>query len=249
MVRVENITASMEIFGQKLEYENGKVVIKNSKDAANSISKQDESFIIEAFEKAVNDQNFSNEKKEKDITDAIEKNPGRSKYRIVYSENHWIEVRLKNVKVDEISTDEVNPYGYTEQLMESVYPAYTGKYYNIYEMIEKNAVSISKNSISQYATFTTGWTKTTISDVRNGQASGGVIMIQNSGKYINRSETTSNSAPCEVESQVVFSISGSVGVTLYGVFNMSVTTGVNWTQYAIIRTDLKVVRKYGAYYM
>lgn len=85
----------------------------------------------------------------------------------------------------------------------------------------------------------------------NGASAGGYMQVSNFAKYINVSDCDYYVQPalwCEAESQVVYSWSGSVGVSLAGTFSFSISAGASWTGYVVLRASLVQEHIYHGYY-
>lgn len=259
ILKVDRIIKHMEKTGQKLEIIDGKVQIVDPNNLENGISDEDKVFIIHTFEKQIQKQRatkqsiISKEKVKYNIQRAMEENPNRREYRIDYGQDTWVKVKVSTEKIEKISDDKVRTYGYSEQQVDRTDVGTLGKYTTSYELAEFDGVYYSKNWIEQTCTFSNSWKHAHIDSARNGQSAYGAITIANSGKYINVADADYNVDPkqrCDVESQVVFTVSGSVGYTFVGVFSFSVNVGASWTQYAILRTATSgVILKYAGLYI
>lgn len=261
IAKVDYILKEMLKTGQQVDLVNNEIQIINPPNLTNAISKDDEQTVINYFKESLSNQSakvkkVSQEERMNDIKQSIENNPNRSKYRIDYPDGSWIQASSTLEKVDTITSDEVKTEGNLSYPHEvevgsgTSYPG-DGEYIHKYTITENYGQSgYALNWIQVDYTVSNGQHHVHINNAHNGQDSGIGVGVQNSGKYINIVDTDYSQDPttwCEAESQVVFGVTGSVGLSLFGVLSFSVNVGYNWTQYAITRESLVAQHDYAAY--
>ncbi len=254
IVKIERITKEMESTSQKVDIVEGKVQITNPANTKSKISKNDGDFLVNYLSKYTKVKFKSNKEKMKMLTDTMQKNPGRSIYRIQYDDGSWAEARSTTTRLDKISDDSVKVYGnivYPNETLVQLksIPYGNATYAHSYELIEADPIHYSKNMISVNYTTTTE-PRVHINSAGSAQSSYGLITITNACKYINISDATIPDQPtkAEAENQVIYQFTGSGGVTLKGVFSISVNAGLSWTQYAIARLSVDAQWDYAAWY-
>lgn len=247
-----------------MDVEDGNIKVIDSykneiKTYKGNVSNSNIRYIKNIFETTINGNEIINhETVINDMNQVMSSNPGRSNYKVNYENGSWAEVNITLEKVDSIDNNQVNTYfsnakfpnekeiGSEEWYLED------GTYNYEYELKEYMGVYYAKNLISVNFTVSDNNACVIINSCHTGQSAGGIITVANASKNVNVNSCKRNQNPtlwCEANNQVVFNVSGSVGLNLTGDLSISVTAGQSWTQYAIIRISLVAAHSYAAYYI
>lgn len=156
------------------------------------------------------------------------------------------------------SQDEIRSSGYKQSIEEVMWiHDYENGYYNTDYVMEQYGAGntyYAKIWIKQYYTISAGgqsapYGKIHIDSIQGGQSAAGIIGVNNGDKSISRTDTPYNSSytiPARVENEAIYNITGSIGISLFGPFSFSVSTGGTWTQYAIMETYIGKINKIAA---
>lgn len=258
IIRIEKITKEMEVNGQTIDLVNGEATISREKENKREISKEDEKFYIELAKNKIKFDNKmpkeSYEEKKEQLLKMMQENPGRHKYRITYEDGSWYECVFSAKQIDTEKNTETKTYGYEDVEVATFYFPWSGDgtYYYDYEFRELSAAgSYAKVYIGENITVSNNGYNVHVNYGQASQASYGNIGIANHAMYVHVNDTDYYQDPtlwCYVENSVVFARSGSVGVTLGGIFSFSITAGANWTQSAYIKTSLSALHHFARVY-
>lgn len=256
-IRLNKISEELEKNSQKIDIVNGEAQIIDSDKTTSSISKTEEEFIIDYVNKEKDKKHITHDAKMKALEKLIKKYPDRSEYKIEFEDDSWVKVISTLERVDPIDNDSIKAYGNipfpNEKLVTIKAIPSDGTYLHTYTLIENNASNYAKNAITVNYTCSGGLTNTHINSAIGAQSSMGLIMITSYSKEITHSNTIVvngvTTTYAEAYNSVLFSFSGSVGITLMGVFNIGISPGVTWTQFAITRLGQLSQRDYAGYFI
>lgn len=174
-----------------------------------------------------------------DINSLIKQHPNQNKYVVQYPDGSSISATIDpGTLVSGQSSSSVTPQGYQEQIMSQQYTnqdgnwqngGYTWKYQDGSSYSSVGVFGVDYSVHKDYSSIT---------GFQTGQSSFGIVEIANASGQINYPSGYSNQTYAQVENQVVFDVTGSVGFSAsLGWFSMgvSVNAGAYWTQYAIFR--------------
>jgi len=173
---------------------------------------------------------------QEDMKDLTRTYQGQNEYTIIYPDGSKIQYAAGSVE----AADENRLYasGFSTETFGSGTNTSYSNYDGWGEYVMSNPSNYSKNRVDCEYTYSA--TGVTMNYVEGNQSSYGFVLISNSnGGEISREKSTST-APAEANNQVVFQVSGSLGVgkeiRLVGVdISVSIAAGANWTQTVYFR--------------
>jgi len=255
-LKIEKILNKMKDSGQIVDLVNGEVKVISDTKKDKNISKEEENFLIDSVKSDLTIKKKSTKEKMEDINKLIEKNPLRSTYRVTYANGSWFEVRIKLETAEPINSDKVNVYfdnpKYNNEVEIGGGNAWPSDGYKSYEMniVESANSRINISWTRAYYTVSNGGTHIHMNSAVNGVNSIGIATVSNKSASITHYDSDLNNQPTwwgEAVGDIVWLLSGSVGVTLAGVYSMSVSVGSCWTEFSIIRVSVVQAHSYAAH--
>lgn len=236
LLELDRILKKAESFGQVIDYIDGEwIITPSSSDGLNHVTETERDFVIKVlspYVTQVSSRSFtkSREQAYAELNQSIRENPDAKSHLIDMGNGRYLKCTTSIVdseatpsilRGNSVAGDQYVFFSYASKSLSYTLEAFAGVYY---AKVVINATADCKSS-GMY-----------LSHVSGTQASVGIISIQNASYSTQDSPATSVGDWCEARNDVIFAISGSVGITLLkGVISISVSGGANWTQSAILR--------------
>ncbi len=170
-----------------------------------------------------------------DMNKMIAQNPNQNKYVVQYPDGSSITVSVNpGTLVSNQSTGSVSPQGYSEAIVTQQYTNENGTWQNGgYTWQYQDGSSVASLGVFGVQ-YSVNNDRSSITGFQTGQSAYGIVQISNAAGIINYPSGYSDQTYAQVENQVQFSVSGSIGFTA-SFWSLSINSGMSWTQYAIFR--------------